>query len=64
MQELSVRELIGLMVGRELTAVFPKRAVPFGEVVLDLKGRRMQCERRKEILTSAFVLVRSWVWQG
>lgn len=38
MQELTVRDLIGLMVGRELTAVFPKRAVPFGEVVLELNG--------------------------
>lgn len=38
MQELTVRDLIGLMVGRELTAVFPKRAVPFGDVVLELNG--------------------------
>ncbi|HEV8426693.1 MAG TPA: sugar ABC transporter ATP-binding protein [Pyrinomonadaceae bacterium] len=38
MQGLSVRELISLMVGRELSAVFPKRSVPLGEVVLELRG--------------------------
>ncbi len=38
MQELTVRELISLMVGRELSAVFPKRSVPVGEVVLELKN--------------------------
>ena len=38
MQELTVRELISLMVGRELSAVFPKRSVPLGEVVLELKN--------------------------
>jgi rhamnose transport system ATP-binding protein len=31
-------ELIRLMVGREITAVFPKRAVPLGDVVLELRG--------------------------
>ena len=31
-------ELIQLMVGRELDAVFPKRAVEAGEVVLELRG--------------------------
>ena len=38
MKELSVRELISLMVGRELSAVFPKRSVPSGDVVLELKN--------------------------
>ncbi len=38
MRELSVRELISLMVGRELSAVFPKRAVQQGDVVLELRG--------------------------
>lgn len=42
MQELTVRELISLMVGRELSAVFPKRAVQQGEVVLELRG--VSCE--------------------
>ncbi len=37
MQELTVRELISLMVGRELSAVFPKRSVPLGDVILELK---------------------------
>ena len=31
-------ELIRLMVGRELAAVFPKRAVPAGDVVLEVRG--------------------------
>src|SRR5207245_10698453 len=31
-------ELIRLMVGRELTAVFPKQIVPIGEPVLELRG--------------------------
>ncbi len=38
MQGLSVRELISLMVGRELSAVFPKKSVPLGDVVLELRG--------------------------
>jgi rhamnose transport system ATP-binding protein len=36
--ELNQRELIRLMVGRELTAVFPKQSVPIGDVVLELRG--------------------------
>ena len=35
---VSRSELIQLMVGRELDAVFPKRAVEQGEVVLELRG--------------------------
>jgi rhamnose transport system ATP-binding protein len=35
---LSEPELIRLMVGRELSAVFPKRPVEHGEVVLEAKG--------------------------
>src|SRR5262245_7931889 len=31
-------ELIRLMVGRELTAVFPKQVVPIGEPILELRG--------------------------
>jgi rhamnose transport system ATP-binding protein len=31
-------ELIRLMIGRELSAVFPKRTVPQGEVLLELRG--------------------------
>jgi rhamnose transport system ATP-binding protein len=31
-------ELIRLMVGREITAVFPKQEVPLGDVVLELRG--------------------------
>ena len=38
MQGLTARELISLMVGRELSAVFPKKSVPLGDVVLELRG--------------------------
>lgn len=37
-KELDQRELIRLMVGRDLTAVFPKQNVPIREVVLELRG--------------------------
>ncbi len=37
MAEVSRNELIQLMVGRELSAVFPKRAVELGEVVIELR---------------------------
>jgi len=36
--ELGRNELISLMVGREITDVFPKRAVPIGEVVISVEG--------------------------
>ncbi|MCR2800132.1 sugar ABC transporter ATP-binding protein [Microbacterium sp. zg-Y818] len=35
---LTAAEMITLMVGRELTDVFPKREVPIGEVVLEVDG--------------------------
>jgi rhamnose transport system ATP-binding protein len=38
MGEVSRSDLIRMMVGRELSAVFPKVEVPIGEVVLDVKG--------------------------
>jgi rhamnose transport system ATP-binding protein len=41
MSEVSREQLIQLMVGRELSAVFPKKQVTIGEVVLDL--RRLGC---------------------
>jgi rhamnose transport system ATP-binding protein len=37
-QVISRQELIHLMVGRELSAVFPKRKVEIGEVVLELRN--------------------------
>jgi rhamnose transport system ATP-binding protein len=37
-QQTDRAELIRLMVGRELTAVFPKQVVPIGEPVLELRG--------------------------
>lgn len=35
---LTAAEMITLMVGRDLTDVFPKREVPIGDVVLDVRG--------------------------
>jgi rhamnose transport system ATP-binding protein len=37
-REVDRPELIRLMVGREIEAVFPKRPIPRGEVVLELRG--------------------------
>jgi rhamnose transport system ATP-binding protein len=36
-QEVTRAELIHMMVGRELSAVFPKRPVPVGEIALELR---------------------------
>src|SRR5207244_11083962 len=36
--EIDTGELVRLMVGRELTAVYPKRLVPLGAVALELRG--------------------------
>lgn len=38
MSEVNRQELIQLMVGRELSAVFPKRDVELGDMVLELRG--------------------------
>lgn len=38
MAEVDRRQLIQMMVGRELSAVFPKRTVELGEVALELRG--------------------------
>jgi rhamnose transport system ATP-binding protein len=38
MAEVNREQLIQMMVGRELSAVFPKRAVPLGDTVLELRG--------------------------
>jgi rhamnose transport system ATP-binding protein len=37
-EEVDRATLIGMMVGRELAAVFPKRSVPLGDVALELRG--------------------------
>ncbi len=42
MSEVNRAELIRLMVGRELSVVFPKMPVPIGETVLELRG--IDCE--------------------
>src|SRR4051812_36565175 len=38
MGDVNREQLIQMMVGRELSSVFPKRAVPLGDTVLELKG--------------------------
>jgi rhamnose transport system ATP-binding protein len=38
MADVNREQLIGMMVGRELAAVFPKRTVPLGDAVLELRG--------------------------
>jgi rhamnose transport system ATP-binding protein len=38
MSQVNREQLIQMMVGRELSAVFPKRVVPLGDIVLQLKG--------------------------
>jgi rhamnose transport system ATP-binding protein len=38
MADVNREQLIGMMVGRELAAVFPKRTVPLGDTVLELRG--------------------------
>src|SRR5713226_2721878 len=43
MSEVNRQELIQLMVGRELSAVFPKKAVDVGEVVLEV--RQLGCSQ-------------------
>src|SRR4051794_4679848 len=40
MREVDRAELIRLMVGREISAIFPKRTVPIGEVVLETRALR------------------------
>jgi rhamnose transport system ATP-binding protein len=49
-QNVSRAELIRLMVGRELAAVFPKREVALGAVVLELRGRVNLTVRAGEIV--------------
>jgi rhamnose transport system ATP-binding protein len=44
MSEVSRQDLIALMVGRELSAVFPKREVAIGDVVLELRGLGSRAE--------------------
>jgi len=46
MAEIGRQELIRLMVGRELSVVFPKKTVPIGDVVLEL--RRLKCQGADE----------------
>ncbi len=42
MKEVDSAELIRLMVGRDLSAVFPKREVPIGETVLEVRNLSSQ----------------------
>jgi len=49
MRDVDRSELIRLMVGRELSAVFPKRAVPIGEVALEVRGLGSQAAGIRDI---------------
>lgn len=49
MSEVSQPELIRLMVGREISAVFPKQQVPLGEVVLEARGLSCQDSGTKNV---------------
>jgi rhamnose transport system ATP-binding protein len=55
MSGTSRQELIALMVGRELSAVFPKQAVELGQVVLELRG----CGCRQTGITKVSFAVRA-----
>ena len=50
MRDVTPAELIRLMVGRELAAVFPKREVAIGDVVLEVRGRVTLQVRAGEIV--------------
>lgn len=50
MQGVTQAELIGLMVGRELSAVFPKKDVALGDVVFEVRGPVSFTVRAGEIL--------------
>ncbi len=52
MTELKREELIHFMVGRELSAVFPKNDVPLGEVVLELRQLRRPATRGEGVSLS------------
>jgi rhamnose transport system ATP-binding protein len=52
MSEVDRSELIRLMVGREITSVFPKRPVPIGEVVFELRGASSRARGLRDISLS------------
>ena len=45
LREVAPAELIRLMVGRDISTVFPKREVPLGDVVLEVRGLRSRAIR-------------------
>lgn len=49
MREVNQAELIRLMVGREISAVFPKQNVAAGEVVLDVRGLNCEASGTKNV---------------
>jgi rhamnose transport system ATP-binding protein len=52
MAEVSRADLIRMMVGRELSVVFPKRAVPIGDVVLEVRGLSCQAAGVRDVSLS------------
>ncbi|HEU4768800.1 MAG TPA: sugar ABC transporter ATP-binding protein [Pyrinomonadaceae bacterium] len=57
MDQIDRQELIRLMVGRELSAVFPKREVARGEVALELRGISARAPNRANALRDIDLVV-------
>ena len=53
-----------MMVGRELSAVFPKTAVEPGEVVLEVRGLGCRAAGVRDVDLAAFGPARSSGWPG
>jgi rhamnose transport system ATP-binding protein len=49
MAEVTREQLIAMMVGRELSTVFPKRDVPIGDTVLELRGLGCAAGRVRDV---------------
>ena len=62
MSEVSRTELIRMMVGRELAAVFPKTAARLGEIVLETRGLSLPPPRCPGHQPVPFVPARSLAW--
>lgn len=56
-EELDEDKLISMMVGREITEIYPKEAADIGEVVLDVRG----LSRKKRVRDASFQLKRGEV---
>ena len=64
MAEVSRAELIRMMVGRELSAVFPKVAAEPGDVVLEVRRAGLPGVGRPGRGPRACAPARSWAWRA